>query len=164
MAVLASPIARLCNLSLSTGVFPDMFKQAIIHPVFKGNGKNPHDPNSYRPISILHSLSKILEKAVREALLDWFELKKFFPDSQFGFLPGRSVTMALACAQTDWIEAKSCGDTVGVNAFDLSSAFDTIDSSALLAKLQSTGITGKPLKWFRSYMSGCLRRSSGMTH
>ena len=49
----------------------------------------------------------------------------FIPNSQFGFLPGRSVTMALACAQTDWIEAKSRGDTIGVLGFDLSAAFDT---------------------------------------
>ena len=35
--------------------------------------------------------------------------------------------MALVCVQTDWFEAKSKGDAVGVMAFDLSSAFDTVD-------------------------------------
>ena len=62
--------------------------------------------------------------------------------------------MALSCAQTDWIKAKSCGDVVGVMTFDLSAAFDTVASSTLLTKLESTGVTGIPLKWFRSYMSG----------
>ena len=66
--VLANPIARICNLSLSTGIFPDIFKEAIVHLVFKGSGKNPREPVSYRPISILPSLSKILEKVVRDAL------------------------------------------------------------------------------------------------
>ena len=154
VAVLAGPIARICNISLSTGIFPDIFKQAIIHPVFKENGKNPRDPGSYRPISILSSLSKILEIAVRDALLDWLMLKGFIPDTQFGFLPGRSVTTALACAQNDWIEAKSSGDVVGIMAFDLSAAFDTIASATLLTKLESAGISGIPLKWFSSYMSG----------
>ena len=154
VTVLAGPIARICNISLSTGVFPDIFKQAIIHPVFKGSGKDPRNPSSYRPIAILPSLSKILEIAVRDSLLDWLKLQDFIPDSQFGFLPGRSVTMALACAQTEWIEAKSKSDTVGVMAFDLSAAFDTIASSKLLAKLESAGIRGVPLKWFNSYMSG----------
>ena len=60
----------VCNMSLHVGIFPDIFKQAIITPVFKGNGKDPHDPGSYRPISILPVLSKILEIAVRDALLD----------------------------------------------------------------------------------------------
>ena len=63
--VLASPIARICNISMSTGIFPDIFKEAIVHPVFKGCGKNPRDPASYRPISILPSLSKILEMLFR---------------------------------------------------------------------------------------------------
>ena len=154
VAVLAGPIARLCNLSLSTRVFPKVFKQGIIHPVFKGNRKNPRDPASYRPISILPSLSKILEIAVRDTLIEWLKLQDFIPESQFGFLPGRSVSMALTCAQTDWFEAKSKGNTVGVMAFDLSAAFDTVSAPTLLTKLESTGITGTPLKWFHSYMSG----------
>ena len=71
VVVLAGPIACICNLSLSSGIFPDIFKQSIIHPVFKGGGKNPSDPGSYRPIFILSSLSKILEISVHEALIDW---------------------------------------------------------------------------------------------
>ena len=153
MAVLAGPIARLCNISLSTGNFPHIFKEAIAHPVYKGNGKDPRDPGSYRPISILPSLSKILEIAVRDSLLDWLKQQDFIPDSQFGFLPGRSVSMALSCAQFDWIKAKSRGDAVGVLAFDLSAAFDTVACSTLLEKLESTGIRGVPLDWFRSYMT-----------
>ena len=154
MAVLAGPIARICNLSLSTGIFPDMFKHAIIHPVFKGNGKDPRNPMSYRPISILPSLSKILEVAVRDALMDWLTLQRIIPDSQFGFQPGKSVTMALACAQNDWVESKANGDTIGIMAFDFSSAFDTISPTKLIAKLESAGITGIPLNWFHSYMTG----------
>ena len=100
------------------------------------------------------SLSKILELIVRDALLQWLTSHNLILDTQFGFLPGRSVTMALACAQNDWFEAKSSGDTVGFIAFDLSVAFDTISSTTLLTKLESFGITGIPLKWFKSYMSG----------
>ena len=66
--MLASPIACICNLSLSTGIFPDILKQAIIHPVFKGNGKDPRDPGWYRPITILPSLSKIIETVVCDTL------------------------------------------------------------------------------------------------
>ena len=153
MAVLASSIARVCNISLSSGIFPDIFKQAVLHPVFKGSGKDPRNPGTYRPISILPSLSKILEIAVRDSLVDWLKLKDFIPDSQFGFLPGRSVTMALTCAQTDWMKAKSNGEVVGVLAFDLSAAFDIVDSDNLLAKLECAGITGTSLKWFESYMT-----------
>ena len=83
VTVLACPIARLCNISLSTGVFPDIFKQAIIHPVFKGSGKDPHDPGSYRPILIHPSLSKILEIAVQDALLSSLENSSQSPNLVF---------------------------------------------------------------------------------
>ena len=100
VVVLAGPIAQLCNLSLSTGVFPDLFKEA----------------------------------------LEWLDLRGVLPDSQFGFLPGRSVAMALACAQADWAAAKARGEVVGVMAFDLSAAFDTIDMEPLIEKLKSAGV------------------------
>ena len=89
---------------------------------------------------------------MKDALLDWFKLTGFIPESQFGFLPGKSVTMALACAQTDWVKSKACGDVTGVITFDLSAAFDTIDPTKLFSKLESAGINGVPLKWFQSYM------------
>ena len=44
VVVLAGPIAHVCNISLSSGIFPDLFKEAIVHPVFKGSGKDPRDP------------------------------------------------------------------------------------------------------------------------
>ena len=153
ISVLASPIARICNISLSSGIFPDIFKEAIVHPVFKGSGKNPRNPASYRPISILPSLSKLLEIIIRDALLYFLIERNFLPDSQYGFLPGRSVAMGLISAQTDWVSAKSKGEFVGILAFDLSSAFDTVNSTTLIKKLQHAGVKGSQLRWFQSYMS-----------
>jgi hypothetical protein len=154
VVVLAGPIARLCNISLSTGVFPDLFKKALVHPVHKGSGKDHREPGSYRPISILPALSKILEIVVRDALYGWLDMKGVLPDSQFGFRRGMSVAMALACAQSDWAAAKARGEVVGVMAFDLSAAFDTIDVVPLIEKLKSAGVKGTPLKWLISYMTG----------
>ena len=154
VTILAGPIARLCNISLSTGVFPDLFKQALVHPVHKGGGKDPREPGSYRPISILPALSKVLEIVVRDPLLDWLEQKGVLPESQFGFRPNRSVAMALACAQADWVAEKSKGNCVGVMAFDLSAAFDTISAAPLIEKLKDAGVKGTPLEWLTSYMTG----------
>ena len=85
IVILAGPIAKLCNISLSTGVFPDLFKQALVHPVHKGDGKDHREPGSYHPISILPALSKVLEVVVRDALMDWLDAKEVLPDSQLGF-------------------------------------------------------------------------------
>lgn len=70
---------------MATGIVPDLFKNAIIHPVHKGNGKDPRDPGSYRPVAILPSLSKILEVAIHDSLLSWFEEISFLPEHQYGF-------------------------------------------------------------------------------
>ena len=156
---LAGPIARLCNLSISSGIVPDMFKKAIVHPVYKGQGKNPRDPGSYRPIAILPAISKILEMVVREELLEWFKHSNFLPESQFRFLPGKSVDMALIIAQNDLIKAKNEGFVVGAMAFDLSAAFDVLEHSNLLNKLESAGISGVPLMWFSNYLSGRSQRT-----
>ena len=90
---------------------------------------------------------------VRDSLLSWFNLKKFLPETQYGFQPGKSVAMALTVAQTDWINAKASNELVGLMAFDLSVAFDTLEHLLLLKKLESASIKGIPLKWFQSYLS-----------
>ena len=128
-------------------------KKTNIHPVYKGQGKNPRDPGSYRPIAILPAFSKILEMVVQDDLLEWIKYCDFLPESQFGFLPGRSVDMALIIAQNDLIKAKNDGFVVGTMAFDLSAAFDTLEHSNLIKKLESAGISGTPLKWFSNYLS-----------
>ena len=90
---------------------------------------------------------------LRDALYEYLDLRRDLPDSKFGFLSGRSVAMALACAQADWAAAKTRGEIVGVMAFDLSAAFDTIDVVHLIEKLKSAGVRGTPLKWLESYMT-----------
>ena len=152
--ILAGPIATLINLSLCTGKVPKLFKQAKVHPVHKGSGKDPRQPSSYRPISILPSLSKVLEIVVRDALLEWLDDHSYLPESQNGFRPGRSVAKALSCAQADWAAAKSQNEAVAIIAFDLSAAFDTVGLGPLTEKLQNAGVHDKPLSWIQDYMSG----------
>ena len=71
--ILASPITKLINLSLSSGKVPKLLKSTLVYPVHKGSGKDPSNPSSYRPISILPALSKILEVVVRDSLIEWLE-------------------------------------------------------------------------------------------
>ena len=87
-------------------------------------------------------------------MLDHLDARGILPDSQFGFRPNRSVAMALACAQADWAGEKAKGNFVGVMAFDLTAAFDTIDAGPLIDKLKNAGVKGTPLDWLKSYMSG----------
>ena len=153
MEILAGPVTKLMNLSLSTGKVPKLFKCALVHPVFKGVGKDPRTPEAYRPISILPALSKVLEILVKDSLLEWLEQHNILPDAQSGFRPKRSVAMALACSQADWVAARSRGEAVAVIAYDFSAAFDCIGLDPLTQKLEEFGLVGTPLNWMKSYMS-----------
>ena len=54
--ILAKSISSLCNLSILQGVFPRACKVAKLKPIFKKGKKT--DPSSYRPFSLLPSVSK----------------------------------------------------------------------------------------------------------
>jgi len=69
-----SPLTYLINLSLSTGLVPTEWKVAKITPIHKGGSTD--DNNNFRPISILTTCSKILEKAVHEQLITHLENNK----------------------------------------------------------------------------------------
>jgi hypothetical protein len=68
--VLAGPVAHLINRSLAKGKVPAQFKIGWVHPIHKGKGKPRKDPASYRPVSILPALSKVMETHVKENLED----------------------------------------------------------------------------------------------
>jgi hypothetical protein len=152
--VLALPLAHLVNMSYATGTVPDIFKNAKVHPVHKGGGKSRKEPSSYRPVSILPAMSKILEGLVKKDLERHLAAVNGLPQSQHGFPPGRSCTTALASAHVEWTSAAASGKVVGIMGYNLSSAFDTVAKESLLPKLEATGISGRQLDWFSSYISG----------
>jgi hypothetical protein len=76
------------------------------------------------------------------------------PGSQYGFHPKRSCTSALVHAQAGWLSGAAKGKVVGLMAFDLSAAFDTMAAKQLAPRLQALRITGRFLKWFLCYMQG----------
>ncbi len=149
---IAAPLAHIIRLSLAEGKFPTGFKTAIVTPVFKGGGKPQKAASSYRPISILPAMSKVIECLVMEPLAS--HLSQLLPNSQFGFRPKRSTVAAIAAAHGAWSREKALGKTVAVAAYDMSSAFDTIDVNLLCTRLGELGIGGKCNDWFRSYLAG----------
>jgi hypothetical protein len=154
--VLAAPIARLVNVSLSSGKVPRAFMKAIVLPVHKGKSKPHSDPASYRLVALLPTMSKVLESVVKEDLEAHFAATDALPDSQFGFREERSTTIGLAAAHASWLEASTNNKTsaFGVLAFDLTAAFDTVDKAQLIPKLRSLGVGGVALDWFTDYLSG----------
>jgi hypothetical protein len=83
--ILMGPISHLVNRSLSEGKVPDQFKIGRVPSIHKGKGKPREDLGSYRPVSILPAMSKVLESLVKGDLEAHLKRVNGLPGSQFGF-------------------------------------------------------------------------------
>ena len=125
-------------------------KIAKIMPLYKG--KEQHFLCHYRPILILPSLSKIIEKVIHNRLTSFPKRNNILSETQFGFRSGHSTCDAFIKYITDLLNDKENKLNHIAVFLDLSKAFDTIDHVLLLDKLEFYGTRGKALDWFRSYL------------
>jgi len=151
--VLAPIIASLCNASLTEHFLPDSHKKAIVHPLLKKTSLDQYDLNSYRPISNLSFLSKILERAVSSRLTDHIDRHDLLPVSQSAYRRHHSTETALLRLHNDIIKAIDNGDVCALVLLDLTAAFDTVDHKILIDILHDRfGIESDVLKWMTSYL------------
>ena len=147
--IFAKLLKPIINESISTGVFPNVLKSAIVIPVFKKKEKD--NLNNYRPISLLPVLSKIYEKILNKQLTDIID-NGFIDDNQFGFRQGYSTEDAVI-KFVDKIETDLSLKKHVVTVFvDVSKAFDSCDHSILLKKLKRTGLNLTGLNLMESYL------------
>lgn len=146
------PLHHIFNLSISSGSFPHQWKVAKVQPVFKQKGDRS-DPSSYRPISLLCSVSKVFERLIKIQLLSFCLENKVIPDEQYGFLPGRSTVWQLLSLLEDWHGALDKRKSVHALFLDVSKAFDRVDHVLLLSVCRNFGISPASVDWISSYLS-----------
>ena len=148
--ILTKPITYIINLSFKNGIVPDQFKIAKVIPIFKKNEKC--HPDNYRPISLLSTLNKIMEKLMYKRLITFLNMHNILYDYQFGFRENYSTSLALIEIIENIQKQLEEGKIVAGLYLDLSKAFDTVDHNILLDKLHHYGIRGQSLTWFQNYL------------
>ena len=155
-----SPIVTsIVNASLNHAIVPLSLKTALIRPLLKKSGLDKEVLKNYRPVSNLSFISKVLEKVVAKRLDDHMLDNNLYSSVQSAYRERHSTETALLKVQSDILTALDSGSGAVLLMLDLSAAFDTIDHSILLSRLNSLyGISGDALDWFKSYLSNRVQR------
>ena len=144
-------IVHLINICLQCGVFPDALKIAIVKPIYKAGDQSSF--NNYRPISILPYISKILEKIIHLRIMTYVLDANILHAKQFGFQKNKSTYMPLLLLQEKITKSMENGNLVCGIYLDLKKAFDTVDHSLLIGKLERYGFVGTSLNLIKSYLT-----------
>ena len=153
---------ELFNLSIETNTFPDDIKVVKVAPVFKSGDKE--DLNNYRPISVLPTIARISERLLYNQLCDYFTANKLSGDEQYGFRSLHSTAMALGKMSNQWLMNMDNGNLRAVVFLDIRKAFDTVDHTILLQKLNCYGIQGDSAKLLESYLTNRMQCCSVNGH
>ena len=148
---LVVPLCMIFNESLNQCIFPTCMKLTEVVPLFKS--KDQREKSNYRPISLLLTLSKLLEKIVYKWVYTFLNTTNQLYSSQYGFRIGHSCNQAV-CELVGEIAKNTEKNWTTVCVFlDLSKAFNTLEHYTVFDKLERYGIRGIALDWFKSYLS-----------
>jgi len=150
-----SVILTLFQFSLKIGHIPNSWKLAKIIMAHK-RGKPKQDFTSYRPISLLNCLAKLLEKVINNKISKWAEQNNILPPVQSGFRTKRSCQdhiLRLTQQITNGFNDIDNKRLTGAIFFDLEKAFDVAPHAGILNKLEKNNLNPCLIKWVKCFLS-----------
>ena len=154
----------IVNLSLSESYVPSCLKHSIITSVLKKSNLNTNEYKSFRPVSNLSFVFKLIEKCVYLQIQSYLKYNHLFCQFQSAYHIGHSCETALTHIHNDLLfgDCYDCQQHQSnlhnslLMLLNLSAAFDTLNHNQLLFVLKNTyGLNHKVLKWLHSYLYSC---------
>ena len=150
LPALAVPIGLLFDSFMSVGKVPVDWKTAIITPLYKKGASS--QLSNYRPVSITSIFSKLMERVVAQAIIDFLMQHHLISKHQHGFLSKRSTVTNLLQSLKDWTLSIDNKMQQRVAYIDFAKAFDSVCHSKLLIKLSAYGISGVLHQWIADFL------------
>ena len=148
-------LCHIVNVSLETGQFPSELRKAIISPVLKKPSLDRQQLGSYRPVSNLSYLGKLIERVVSSRVTEFIDSNNLGEPLQSAYGRMHSTETALLAVQDTFLRAIDRKEAVFLVMIDMSAVFDTVDIPILLQRLRDDfGLCGVVGRWFESYLCG----------
>lgn len=148
---IVKPLTTIFTESINHGVLPDDWKIGDVKALFKKGSRE--NAGNYRPVSLTSIPCKLLEKLVRDKVVNYMNENDLFTDSQYGFRSSRSCQLQLLDTMERWTDWIDQGKSFDCLYYDYRKAFDRVAHCRLIVKLQAYGIGGKILTWIRAFLT-----------
>ena len=149
--IVVQPLTLIINQSLTSGIYPDKFKISKITPLHKKD--NRKIVSNYRPISLLPTMSKIIERVMHSQLYAFLNENNLITEQQYGFRSNHSTELA-TLTLTDTIMYELDNSHMPCAIFlDLSKEFDTLNYRILLRKLKYYGLGNVAYNLIENYLT-----------
>ena len=152
-SALAKHLRALFQASLSAGYMPSAWKIAVVVPILK-EGKDQRLATSYRPISLLSCIGKLLESLVSQYLQVWCDQQGLLPAHQAGFRRNKSTSDPIVRLVCDVALAMARRKKLVSVFLDFRAAFDTVWHDGLRLKLKLAGVPEPILRWTSDFLRG----------
>lgn len=145
-------LVSLVNKSFENGQFPSALKVSKVYPKHK---KGPTSQvQNYRPISLVSTFSKILEKIALARLMTHLTEQNLLTENQHGFRKTKSTSSAINSLIEYVLDQIDNEQFISAIFLDYSKAFDCLGHDLICTKLERLGIRNLALRWFKNYLTG----------
>ncbi len=150
-SVLCGPLAEIFKSSMETGCIPSQWREARVSAIYKKGNKKL--AGNYRPVSITSVICRILEKIIRNHMIEYLCKNDLLSNYQFGFIKGRSTSLQLINILNDWTNSIENDVYTDCIYLDYQKAFDTVPHKRLMSKLTAYNCHSKVNNWIEYYLA-----------